>query len=332
MNEKIPRLEFIGAGLTAAAAAGIAGCDSRQTAPKPPLDERLTYDISQFQRTDPALLLYEEKTPIPSDLNEPSCLAIATGDLIYAGGDRVVRVFGSDGVLRSSILLTETPRALDPLSDGQLRVGLRDRWEVYNKDGARLMKTEPLGERVHITAIAHAGKIVFVADAGNRQVLRCDADGNIVSRITGFVIPSPYFHLAVGSEGVLWIANTGKHRIEAYTFEGQYETGWGQTAMNVEGFCGCCNPVYFARLPDGRFVTSEKGLTRIKVYDVKGKFECVVAGPEQLVKDAELARKACTNCQIGYGVPVACDSRGRVIALDPATKSLRIFTPKEKKT
>ena len=64
---------------------------------------------------------------------------------------------------------------------------------------------------------------------------------------------------------------------------------------------------------------------------MKGKFESVVAGPEQLVKDRELARKACTNCQVGFGMPVAADSRGRVLVLDTATRAVRIFAPKEKK-
>ena len=98
--------------------------------------------------------------------------------------------------------------------------------------------------------------------------------------------------------------------------------------MAVEGFCGCCNPVYFARRPDGKFVTSEKGLNRIKIYDAKGKFEGVVAGPEQLVKDRELAAKACVNCKVGFGFDVACDARGRVLALDPVARTIRVFTPK----
>jgi hypothetical protein len=86
----------------------------------------------------------------------------------------------------------------------------------------------------------------------------------------------------------------------------------------VEGFCGCCNPSSFARLPDGRFVTSEKGLVRIKVYDAKGKFLGLVAGHSQLVRKSQ-------------ALPVyrvACDSAGRVLALDPTTGNIRIFVPK----
>ena len=98
--------------------------------------------------------------------------------------------------------------------------------------------------------------------------------------------------------------------------------------MDIAGFCGCCNPVYFTRRPDGKFVTSEKGLNRIKIYDPKGRFEGVVAGPDQLVKDLDLAKKACADCQVGFGFDVACDSSGQVFALDPATKTVRVFTPK----
>jgi len=341
MNEKMYRREFIGAGL-GLAATGLVGCDQseRQRAERPPLDERFTYDISKYERTDPALLHYEEKAQFSTDLEEPKCLAVAAGDTILVGGDRLVKTFDRDGKLLATIRLPEKPLALDPLDDGAVRVGLRERWETYDKHGVPTASSEPLGDRVYITALAHTGPLVFVADAGNREVIRCGADGKVLSRFgkvgakdgtPGFVVPSPYFDLSVGPEGVLWVANPGKHRVEAYTFDGRYETGWGETAMNVEGFCGCCNPVYFARLPDGRFVTSEKGLNRVKVYDVKGKFESVVAGPEHLVKDRDLARKACTNCQVGFGMPVAADSRGRVVVLDTATRAVRIFVPKEKK-
>ena len=46
------------------------------------------------------------------------------------------------------------------------------------------------------------------------------------------------------------------------------------------------------------------------------------------MKDLALARKACGNCQIGFGFDVACDSKSRVLALDPATRAVRVFTPK----
>jgi len=170
--------------------------------------------------------------------------------------------------------------------------------------------------------------VIIIADAGNREVLRCDPAGQVLARIKGFAVPSPYFDLLAGADGLLWVVNPGKHRIEAYNPDGTLELSWGETGMNVENFCGCCNPVYFARLPDGRFVTSEKGLNRIKLYTPTGKFLGVVAGVEHLVKDLELAKQACANCRIGFGFPIACDATNRIFALDPATKEIRIFTPK----
>ena len=53
-----------------------------------------------------------------------------------------------------------------------------------------------------------------------------------------------------------------------------------------------------------------------------------MAGVDQLVTDLEQARRACANCQIGFGFDVACDSNGRIFALDPARRDIRIFTPK----
>lgn len=99
--------------------------------------------------------------------------------------------------------------------------------------------------------------------------------------------------------------------------------------MKIDRFCGCCNPVYFALTPDGDFITSEKGLARINHYTGDGEFLGVVAGPDTLVEDKELARKACANCSIGAGFDIAINPAGHVLALDPYRKSVRTFVPKQ---
>ena len=283
------------------------------TEDKPSLDARFKYDVSDFEHTDPALLLYNETGKFPTGLQQPKCLAVA-GDSILVGGDKSLKAFDAAGKLLHTRDLPALPHAV---TAGGL-VAYKDRF-----DGSA-----SFGERAHLTAIAQSGETIFIADAGNREVLRCNDAGKIISRIKGFAVPSPYFDLHAGAEDLLWVVNPGKHRIEAYNADDTLELSWGVTGMNVEGFCGCCNPVYFTRLPDGRFVTSEKGLNRIKIYSATGKFLGVVAGVEHLVKDLKSAMQACTNCQIGFGFPVACDAAGRVLTLDLATKEVRIFTPK----
>jgi hypothetical protein len=304
---------------------------------RPALDPRFTYDVSRFAQTDPSLLRYSESDSIPSGFSNPSCLAVGWNDTLFIGGDTSINALSQDGKLQFTVPLTSRPQALAPTSDGRLLIALRDRLEACDHSGRQLMRSESLGDRVYLTAVAEGEGHIFAADAGNREVIRCDANGRAISRFgrigakdgtPGFVVPSPYFDLVFGSDGLLWVANTGRHRIEAYTPEGKFELSWGIASMSVEGFCGCCNPVYFTRLADGRFVTSEKGLNRIKLHDLKGSFTGVVAGPETLVKDLDLARKACANCHIGFGFDVACDSKDRVFALDPATKTIRVFTPK----
>jgi hypothetical protein len=91
---------------------------------------------------------------------------------------------------------------------------------------------------------------------------------------------------------------------------------WGRPAAEIDGFCGCCNPTDFALLPDRRFVTSEKGLARVKVYGAEGKFECVVAAPEVFAEDV-------------VGLDLAADAQGRIYVLDPSAKAVRIFARKD---
>ena len=88
---------------------------------------------------------------------------------------------------------------------------------------------------------------------------------------------------------------------------------------------------------DGRLVTSEKGLPRIKIHDGDGSFMGVVASPECFDEN----EKACcgsgavtppladlTRCQSG-GIDVAVDSQGRVFAMDPVEGIVQIFKPSD---
>jgi len=163
-----------------------------------------------------------------------------------------------------------------------------------------------------------------VADAGNRVVVRYDTQGKLLGRIgrrdrerniPGILVPSPYFDVAVGTEGLLWVTNPGRLRMEAYTFDGDLEVSWGTSSFAIDGFCGCCNPTHFALFRDGRVVTSEKGLPRVKLYDEAGRFKSVVAAPKSFDIEAR-------------GLDLGVDSAERVLVLDPSASQVRIFTRK----
>jgi hypothetical protein len=300
------------------------------------LGKSYNYDIEELAKTDPNLILYEESTqPISTGFVNSHAIVVDSKGAICVAGDQAIRVFAETGGLLSDVKVAGAPTCLAVADDGKFYVGMKDHVEVYDGQGERLAAWQGLGGDAVLTSIAVWKNDVFVADAGNRIVLHYDVSGKLINRIgekdqdrniPGFVVPSPYFDLAVGSDGLLRVVNPGRHRIEAYTSEGDLEFWWGEFSSGVKGFCGCCNPVNFAILDDDSFVTCEKGLVRVKIYDPEGAFVGVVAGPEQLVQGG--ASRICatpTACQAG-GFDVAVDAQGRVFVLDTIRNVVRIFT------
>ena len=319
------------------------------------LGKEFTFEIDTY--IDPNLILYEESAqPISTAFAASSAVAVGPNDCLYVAGDKAIKVFSENGSLLATMALTGKPagagagkpRSLAVSDDGKVYVGMPGRVEVYDGQGNQLTSWDSLGRDAVLTSIAVSKADVFVADAGNRIVLHYDTTGKLINRIggraavpvgapegdenrnvPGFVIPSPHFDLAVAKDGLLRVVNPGRRRIEAYTFNGDLEFWWGESSVAVEGFCGCCNPVNFALLPDGGFVTCEKGLVRVKVYDSEGRFAGVVAGPDQLIEAGQA--RICEfpdQCQAG-AFDVAVDSKGRVFVLDTVKNLVRVFSKKK---
>ena len=301
------------------------------------LGDEFSYDISMYGKTDAELVIYEE-LPERFDTGMKACKAIAvSGKKVYVAGDNKISVAGG-----KDIELSGMPGCLAIGEGGKVYIGIGGHLEVYSAAGKQVGVWDSPGEKALFTSIAVYKDNVFVADAGRRIVVRYDLEGNVVNEIgrkdekrniSGFVIPSPYFDLAVAKDGLLRVVNPGEHRIEAYTFDGDHEFSWGKPGIDIEGFCGCCNPINFAILKDGSYVTVEKGLVRVKLYnadldDTGGKFVGVVAGVGTLVPGG--VARACAfpeDCQSG-GFDVAVDSDGKVYVLDTVENVVRYFVRK----
>jgi sugar lactone lactonase YvrE len=278
-------------------------------------------------KIDPALIRYAQTGEIPVDLKQPHALAVGLDGKIYVGGGKAIQIFDSKGSITADIKLEYEPRCLavgnaEHKYPGRIYIGTTDHVEVLDADGKPLGGWDKLNEKVLPTSIAVAENDVFLADAGNRIVWHYDLDGKLINRIgaadrakkiPGFMITSPYFDLALGHNGLLYVVNPRALRLEAYTFQGDLELFWGKGSPSIDGFFGCCNPAHIAVMSDGRFVTAEKGLPRIKIYSAQGEFECVVAGQEQFPSTA---------------ADLAVDQHDRILVLDSDKDRVLIFEPK----
>ena len=305
------------------------------------LSEAFEYSLADVKKIDPALIRYRQAGEIALTLKQPRGVAAGPEDQIYVAGDKLVQVFAPGGARRSELALSDEPRCLTVAgphhaAPGRIYLGMKSHVEVLDPTGNRVAAWEDLGPKAILTSIAAAEQDVLVADAGNRIVLRYDPAGKVLGRIgkrdaakhiPGFVIPSPYFDVAMTADGLVRVVNPGAHRIEAYTLDGDLEVFWGSHGEGVEGFCGCCNPTNIAVLPDGRFVTSEKGIPRVKVYRADGQFAAVVAGPQTLAPTETILEETRPDHKLPV-FDVAADSRGRILVLDPLALKVRIFEPK----
>ena len=262
---------------------------------------------------------YVELEPIQLDAERLYGIAVDREDRIFVSADRAILVFGKAGEHMGGFGLEEPARCLTAGPGNLLYLGLIDHIQVYDPAGNRVATWAGLGSEALVTSIFATREEVFVGDAGNHMVLRFDRGGRLLDYIRGdgsagpqLIIPSPYFDLMVTSEGTLWLTNPGRHRVHSYTTEGEYTGFWGRSAPDIEAFCGCCNPTHIALTPAGSIVTSEKGIPRVKVYDSRGVFQALVAGPDKFEEGT-------------VGLDLAVDSRGRVIVLDPMSGTVRVF-------
>lgn len=305
------------------------------------LSSNFDFDIEKYKKVDPKLIRYRQVAEYPVGERAGKAIAVGPDDAIFLAVEDWVLAFSRSGTIRYEIQLSGPATCLavgnsEHAHPGRLYAGVGDHVELITPGEDRAPAWPSPGEKAVLTSIAVAEEDVFVADAGNRVVWRYNVEGELVGKIgepdadggvDGFVIPGGDFDVAVTPDQLLRVVNPGARRIEAFTFDGDPMVRWGESGPAIDRFFGCCNPSHMCVLPDGRIVTAEKGLPRIKVYAIDGKFESVVAGPEQLTPTETKAVETRTDHQMKV-FDVAADSRGRVLVLDPHRRSVRVFEEK----
>ncbi len=284
------------------------------------------YNIEGFKRNPDSLNIYTEKKPIKLNYSKVYGICIDLNDFIYVSGDLYVLKLDPDGNIILKIITQGPVFCLEVAKNNTLFLGKEKHVSVVDPKGKQLYElNEFSNDNTYITSLAIAGNDIYIADAGNLIVWKINlltknkiriGEKNQEQEIPGFVIPSYYFDLTFDSDGFLWVTNPGRHCLENYTSEGNLRSSWGKYSMGIEGFCGCCNPTNIAILDNDFFVTSEKGIARVKVYDRLGDLVGVVAGADQFNEGTK-------------GLDLAIDSKQQIYVLDPSRKLIRIFKKNE---
>jgi len=279
-------------------------------------------EVDHFKDVDPDLISHKEVRKLSLGSLKGSALVYAEGQL-YVAGDSSLVVMGTDGSNPQKYSILPDPVGLLVEEQG-IYLSYQRSVAQYNRDMELVRRWADLGDRAVITNLAGNGEKVYVADAGNRKVVIYNQEGDVLGAFEGkseseaghgFIVPSANFDLAVNDFGELWVVNPGMHAIENYSDDGRLRGFWEHASFDIDGFLGCCNPARIAVMDDGSFITSEKGIVRIKIYDQSGRLKSVVA-PPSLFKEE------------GSAPDVCCDEKGVVYALDFDLNVIRIFEPK----
>jgi sugar lactone lactonase YvrE len=245
-------------------------------------------------------------------------LAVDGDGLIYAVGDRQLKIFDADGKLKRRWPTTKLGHCAAVDEKGHIHVGQDGRVEQFDAAGALIATFGDAGRLGKVTEIAFSGEHVLLADAASRCIRRYDRSGAWLNDIgadnntRGFLIPNGRLEFAVDREGVIHAINPAKHRVERYLPTGELLGHFGRFGMQrPEDFPGCCNPTNLALTGSGHVVVTEKAPPRLKVYDDRG----------QLLAMAE-SKAFDPNCK---NMDVAVDCLGRIYVADTVRLQICVF-------
>ncbi len=281
------------------------------------------YDLNRYREVDPSWIKYRETKRINTNIPEPRAIDYQKGLLVIGYKDHF-QVIDTTGREYFNKPVDDWITSISFSPDGKIFLGCKNRIKVYENSGPLIDSWEITDSTAYITSITFRQNTVIIADAGGpgvhifnhegKKINSFDGTGR-VDREKGFIVPSPYFDVAVGKNEQLWVANTGIQNLENYSGNGTLISYWGEPSFNLNGFIGCCNPAQFTMLSDGSFVTSEKGVVRIKVYTSQGELESVVATPDDFNFNSEPP-------------DLTVDENDRIYALDISRNMIRKFERK----
>jgi hypothetical protein len=241
-----------------------------------------------------------------------SAVTLTAAEEIILAGDSFIACYNEK---HEMIWKLNTPKAVTALSSTGDTVFASTRETIYLVfEGKIIDEYGPYDDNSLITGISSNRSFISIADAGNKLIFVISKTGELKSIIgqkgKRFVIPSPYFDVAITEDNRIIAANTGELKVEIRTFDDKIVSSFGESGTAPGSFCGCCNPSHIAVFQDG-IITAEKGINRIKMLSHEGEFKGYVS--------------SVNNFRSSVPLDLAVSGSGKVYAANPANSQLYIF-------
>ena len=283
---------------------------------------------SDFRSIPPEWITYRQTSVFDSPVEgQPTCFALLNNSTFVVGSanPHTLSLFDEKGTLLRKVNLSEEPRAIACGTD-EIIIAHPKQIAVYDAEGNRKHAWKLPSVNSNIRNLVLMSDYLFAVDSDNRRIHRYTLEGHrdLTFDVQDFVVYAAPITMTFSSvDGLLYITNPGKHRVEVFTQDGEYhpELGFGEPSGNLSGFVGCCNPIDVVALNDGRILTVEKSVARIKIYTQDGQLDCVVAGPDVLDNPP-------LPIQGGRYFSAVQMSDGRIAVFDFDGQRIRLFSPK----